>query len=134
MDRPRTWSGILEADTAARVHNLIDTILRYRCTCVSIVQSPDNIEVQTSRSAEIKEGKAAHIAKDSKYIDWSIGGYFVSIRVDHTNPVRISWNGYQLVLRLNAPAGHPLVWVYAPEVDPETGEWIVSEELREIEK
>jgi hypothetical protein len=117
----RSFSATLTKETAPRIAELLRAVFTQRCTCITIIKSIDrDPEVQTSREARPQREGAELVEVDERQgggvvIRWSIGDYSTWIEESETNPVRVAWNGTQVTIRHNAPAGHPLVWIYAPE-------------------
>lgn len=114
-----SFSIILTNENAEWVAGAIESIISQRCTCVTIVASLNNIEVRTSLTAEpLRGGKLVEVDRkgSSAAIRWSIDSSLHPIYASRPeNPVRVSLHNGVLTIRHNAPAGHPLVWIYAEE-------------------
>lgn len=122
----KSWSGEFNEDTFEIVLNLLRDIFKHPCTCIEIVKSMENVYVQTSQTAKEENGELIHpireLSRPNKggYIWWSIGGYHTFIWTGENS--RVSWYDRVLKIKKKAPAGHDLIWIYAPEDHDEQGE------------
>lgn len=123
MKSDDTFSVTLTNENAEWVASAIESIISQRCTCVTIVASLSNIEVRTSLTAEpLRGGKFVEVDREgsSAAIRWSIDSCLHPIYASRPdNPVQVSLHHGVLTIRHNAPAGHPLVWIYATEREAE---------------
>lgn len=104
---PERWTGTLTPENGIFVADLMDAILRRRCTVVTVTRDIDWISVETSQDQPLENGRAVVLDKRGG-IRWQTPGYFWSFGNDNKS-LRISWDGACLKINLNAPAGHPLV-------------------------
>ena len=117
--RPAPWNGDLSVGSTPRIADIMKYVFAFPCCCVTIIKDIEWVEISTSQRVERLRPGAELVEVEVKGFDvsiyWSIGGYSVSVHRENNNPVHFSWDGLRVMIRHNAPAGHPLVWIYAPE-------------------
>lgn len=115
----RRFSAILTNENAAKVAAAIESIISRPCTTVEIVGNLNHVNVRTSLTASpLRSGKLVEVDQEgsSFAIRWSIDSSLWPIYASRSyNPVSVALHNDVLTIRHNAPAGHPLVWIYAAE-------------------
>lgn len=116
----RGWQGTLSADNLHRAADLIDEILRHRCTVVQIVKNVENVRVQTSVMPDVRDfGRVAVVDPQSGALRWSAGdSVYIFGESELQTGVYVSWFDLRLKIVTRAPAGHLVVWIFAPERCP----------------
>lgn len=119
----RSWSGPLTEKTIHRVRDLIQQVLTFRCTVVTITRDISWVNVRTGCRAyksDPSDDSLVMLRKSgdgTPWISWSIDNHFWGLHLGQD--YAISWHNGSLRIDLTAPAGHPLAWIFSPET-PET--------------
>ena len=123
----RPWSGRLTQDTIHRVRDLIESVLSFRCAVVTIARDISWVNVRTGCTA-YKSNRSDELlvmlrkpddGDGMQWVSWSIDGHFWSLHLGQD--IGVSWHEGSLRIDLTAPACHPLVWIFSPEVSDTEG-------------
>lgn len=116
--------GILTIANAQLITDLLNGVLRFPCTVVTIIRDTEWVEVRTSvvhdKNADGSVAKLTPRENDQVGIGWTGGGWNNWIQTSkYDDPTRIEWRQrscWSVVIRQAAPAGHPVVWVISPNM------------------
>lgn len=113
---PRFY-GALTEETAERICDLVDEVLRHRFTWVDIVADMRRVQVVTGQEATVDSEGSIAVLRESdtgyRWLAFSAAHYSYGHALG--GKTHVSWADHVLKISATAPAGHPVLFIFAPE-------------------